>query len=115
MVVWDDSDGADMHKALVCGIVSNRSESFRVLTDCGAYEHCAEIPEPQTVTERELAQWLAQGNGEMRYSPEHKTCYSHSSYLLGDADKPVTLAYVVRAYKDTEWHSPTRKYLGLED
>lgn len=61
-------------------------------------------------------QWMhPNGNGELRFSVERTTCHANISYELCNEDKPVPMTYLVRKWDDTEWHKPTREYLGLED
>lgn len=114
MLVWDSSDGHDMHKNTVCAIIPSRVTWYKVVTEYGAYTHCAELPE-QPVTQRELARWLAQGNGEVKFKPELHTCYTKFGYIDNDGHRPVPQEYTVRKFEDTEWHSVTREYLGLTE
>lgn len=112
MLVWDESYGIPV-QCEVCAIVSRTSE-YRVICKNSTWKHCAEIPEPKPVTQRELARWLARGNGEVKFNPEFRNCYSQFSYVDRDADSPVPKSYTVRKYEDTEWHFVTREYLGLD-
>lgn len=111
MLVWDD-DGEHPVKLNVCAIVNR--DGFRVITERTDWKHCAEIPEV-LATHRELAKWLAQGNGEMRKDTCMATVYSFLSYDNSLANNPVNAYINVRRWTDTEWHKPTREYLGLED
>ena len=111
MLVWDGDEGCPT-KLNVCAIVNR--EGFRVITENSAWRHCANIPETH-VTNRELAKWLAQGNGEMRKDTCMDTVYSFLSYDNSLANNPVNACIEVRRWTDTEWHKPTREYLGLED
>ena len=124
MLVWD-SDEKCPCVLNVCAIV--KREDFRVITERSAWRHCAEIPEqPKLATVRQLAQWVRK-NGEVRYEFLHigpVIITSDLHYEPGEEDKEVscmekrkfnaTKVYV-RKWKDTEWHKPTREYLGLED
>lgn len=58
------------------------------------------------VTNRELAEWLARGNGEI-------LMYGiRSSYLNYENDgEPVAEAAFVRKWNDEGWHKPTHQYL----
>lgn len=112
MLVWDD-DG-NPGKLNVCAIVNR--EGFRVITENSAWRHCAEIPEEPKktlATYRELARWLAEGNGEMKAGSE--LAYTHMNYNLSRANSEVDSTAKVRKWEDTEWVSPTREYLGLGD
>lgn len=63
----------------------------------------------RTVTNRELAEWLARGNGEI-------CMYGiRSSYLNYENDnEPVAEAALVRKWDDEGWHRPTSQYLELD-
>lgn len=69
------------------------------------------------VTNRDLAKWLALGQGEWMHSPSNSgTVYMTYKYNEIDADKPITRnsegqGIVVRKWHDKEWHEPTDKYL----
>lgn len=58
------------------------------------------------VTNRELAEWLARGNGEICMSDIRLSYHNYE-----EDDKPVTEMFV-RKWDDV-WHRPTRQYLGL--
>lgn len=85
--------------------------------------HCAEIlglPKPRRATNRELAMWLALGNGEKKRLDEYEKegivfASIEFTYELGDADRPVDECYFIRRWKETEWHEPTADYMGLKD
>lgn len=76
--------------------------------------HCAEIPEepPRRATNRELAKWLAQGNGEF-------ICNNSSAvstdlvYDVNERNNTLEDYVKVRKWEDTEWHEPTIDYLGI--
>ena len=83
--------------------------------DYGRYDHCAEIPEepkPKRMTNRQLAEWLAKGNGEKKRLDEYEKedvvfASIEFTYELGDADLPVDECYFIRRWNETEWHEPT--------
>ncbi len=109
MLVWD-SDEKCPCVLNVCAIV--KREDFRVITERSAWRHCAEIPEPKPVTFRELSRWLAEGKGEVNCS---NTCCQNWNYSIKNENEPLSEKFSVRKWSDTEWHKPTREYLGLED
>ena len=111
MLVWD-SDEKRPVELNVCAIVNR--EDFRVITERSAWRHCAEIPKPKNITHRELAKWLAQGNGEMRRG-NMSMIFTSLSYASALGNDPIDEFTLVRKWDDTEWHKPTREYLGLED
>lgn len=110
MLVWDD-DGEHPVKLNVCAIVNR--DGFRVITERSDWRHCAAIPEVPC-THRELAKWLAQGSGEMRRG-NMSMVFTSLSYANDLGNDPIDEFTLVRKWTDTEWHSPTREYLGLED
>ena len=90
-------------------------EDFRVICKNSTWRHCAEIPEvteSKLVTCRELARWLAEGNGEAKVV---KTVFIHWKYGETEANDKVGENVSVRKWDDKEWHKPTREYLGQED
>ena len=106
MLVWDCY--GDVVKLEVYAIVGRKD--FPVICDNSTWPHCAEIPE--LVTYRELSRWIAEGNGEVKYS---NTVLTNWNYSINDENKFVSENFSVRKWDDTEWHKPTRGYLGLED
>ena len=78
--------------------------------------HCAEIPEESSelATNIQLAEWLAKGFGIMkRFISGY---ISNRIYFNEDIENStVGNGILVRKWDDTEWHEPTREYLGLED
>ena len=111
MLVWGRYEG--ITELDVYAIVSRKD--FPVICENSTWQHCAEIPkvpELELVTYRELARWLAEGNGEAKVV---KTVFIHWTYVETEANDNVGENVSVRKWDDTEWHKPTREYLGLED
>lgn len=111
MLVWDHY--ANIVELDVYAIVSRKE--FPVICENSTWRHCAEIqevPESERVTYRELARWLAKGNGEVKNAD---TICPNWNYYDDEENKPVEDSFLVREWDDTEWHKPTREYLGLED
>lgn len=108
MLVWDSY--SNLVELDVYAIVSRKD--FPVICENSTWQHCAEIPEQKKVTNRELACWLAGGNGEAKIV---NNVFIHWSYGEIEADKNVEDNVSVRKWDDTEWHKPTREYLGFED
>ena len=97
----------------VYAIVSRKD--FPVICENTTWLHCAEIPEvleSKIVTCRELARWLAEGNGEFLNG---NTCLPNWNYNIIQENDSVSETMLVRKWDDTEWHKPTREYFGLED
>ena len=59
------------------------------------------------MTNRQLAEWLAKGNGECTYTDTKQVFYSWV-YFKGDEDKPVEDYIRIRRWRDTEWMKPTK-------
>ena len=108
MLVWDYYGDEAEHEVYA---ITTRKD-FPVICENTAWRHCAEIPEQKKVTNRKLACWLAGGNGEAKIV---NNVFIHWTYGEIEADKNVEDNVSVRKWDDTEWHKPTREYLGLED
>ena len=90
-------------------------KDFPVICENSTWRHCAEIPEVpelELVTYRELASWLAEGNGEVMWA---NNVLSNWNYSTDEENKALDESLSVRKWDDTEWHKPTREYLGLDD
>ena len=111
MLVWGRYEG--ITELDVYAIVSRKD--FPVICENSTWQHCAEIPkvtESELVTYRELSRWIAEGNGEVKYS---NTVLTNWNYSINDENKFVSENFSVRKWDGTEWHKPTREYFGLED
>lgn len=111
MLVWERYGG--ITELDVYAIVSRKD--FPVICENSTWQYCAEIPkvpELELVTYRELARWLAEGNGEAKVM---KTVFIHWTYGETEANDNVGENVSVRKWYDTEWHKPTREYLCLEN
>ena len=90
-------------------------KDFPVICENSTWRHCAEIPEVpelELVTYRELASWLAEGNGEVMWA---NNVLSNWNYSTDEENKALDESLSVRKWDATEWHKPTREYLGLDD
>ena len=111
MLVWGCSE--NITELDVYAITSRKD--FPVICENSNWRHCAEIPEvPESklVTYRELARWLAEGNGEVMWA---NNVLSNWNYSSDEENKALDESLSVRKWDDTEWHKPTREYLGLDD
>lgn len=61
-------------------------------------------PKKRRMTNRELAQWLADGKGQ--YCTENFGHICDYSYLLGTDNEKVPNGYKIRGWNETEWHEP---------
>lgn len=110
MLVWDHY--GDVVELKVYAVVNRGADSFPVICQYSTWKHCAEIPEPKPVTNRELARWLAEGNGEVMWA---NNVLSNWNYSTDEENKALEESLSVRKWDDTEWHKLTREYLGLDD
>lgn len=122
MMVWDNS--ANIKTAIVAAILPGVGFPVTTIDKDGIiqafYLHCAEIhelPKPRRATNRELARWLAQGNGEVWHG-WHGIMSTYFDYDMSKADSPVKdegdTIIKVRKWSDNEWHEPTVEYLGID-
>ena len=111
MLVWGRYE--NITELDVYAITSRKD--FPVICENSTWRHCAEIPkvtESELVTYRELARWLAEGNGEVMWS---NAVHTDWGYMTDEENKALDESLSVRKWDDTQWHKPTREYLGLED
>lgn len=112
MLVWNTSYGGPIEK-MVCAIIPYR-HAGSVITMCDAFEYCAEIPEkpaPSRATNRELAKWIASGNGEIKDIID--VAITFCTYPNGLENTEVRNGIKVRKWDDTEWHEPTVDYMDI--
>lgn len=64
---------------------------------------------PSRLTYKQLAKWLARGNGQMY---KGKTGFNYNQLIYKEIydDCPTPVGYYVRKWDDTEWHEPTTDY-----
>ena len=111
MLVWGRYE--NITELNVYAIVGRKD--FPVICENSTWRHCAEIPkvpESKLVTCRELASWIAKGNGEVKADD---VVYSNWNYYNEQENNPIKDSLLVRKWDEKEWHKPTREYLGLED
>lgn len=65
-----------------------------------------EEPPMKRMTNRQLAEWLAKGNGEQTKSNFRYTFILHE-YYKGNEDEEVDEGYLIRPFGQTEWIEPT--------
>ena len=113
MLVWDYDDETPA-EVEVLAFIPNRCH--KVIEQMSVYIHCAEIPEVlcRRATNRELAKWLALGNGQYQVSGGIRIWTEHP-YDIGQDDDTCSKFIKVRKWCDKEWHEPTLEYLGLKD
>lgn len=75
-------------------------------------EFAPKKPKPRRATKRELAKWLAQGNGEMSSDhPAASLVINNKPYVKTQGEDPVDDATIIRKWEDTDWHEPTVDYM----
>ena len=83
--------------------------------DVSLYRIKPEEPEEKPITNRDLAQWLAEGYGQYM-DVDFKVARTYYFYDCCEAladDAPINKDIRVRLWGDTEWHVPTRKYMYM--
>lgn len=121
MLLWDDDGEPPKERVVTTIAIDNEGNAFAIArpekgTGVIIWPHFAEIPEkpaPRRATNRELARWLAQGNGQ-RMDKYDKYVHILFNYNACDENEPVSDEYLVRKWDDTEWHAPTIDYMGIE-
>ena len=113
MLVWNDNDETRTEKD-VLAFIPNRC--YPVIATDDNLDHCSEIPEVlcRRATNRELAKWLALGNGQIHFSGGI-SIWMEYFYDIGHDDYSCSKFITARKWGDKEWHEPTLDYLGLED
>lgn len=119
MFVWDERSLQPQVRDVVA-ILPKCNVQRRVMTYGGAgWGYCCEIGEsevkPRFATRRELAKWLAQGNGERtatNYSDVHSDMWVYPKNM---ENEPVDKDVLVRKWDDEEWHEATIDYLGIKE
>lgn len=118
-VVWDD-DPLNLNQSYVIAIFpdSVRLKSKVMDWDLCRFQHCAILPgpsKPRKATNRELARWLAQGNGEWVVGCGSDAIHLDFLYHGIESEQTVDDTISVRKWSDIEWHEPTVDYLGIDD
>lgn len=70
------------------------------------HEYRVAEKQDRRLTNRELAKWLTQGNGQLKEGNNIFTCFSYSSEDEEEAREEVK----VRKWNYAEWHEPTEGY-----
>ena len=113
MLVWDCNDETPTEVDVIAFIPNRYHKAIEKMS---VYIHCAEIPDTgsELATNRELAKWLVQGNGQCKTGGSPRLWTEHP-YDIGHDEEACPNTIKVRKWGDKEWHEPTREYLGLED
>ena len=108
VLAWDEEPVTDEMVAYI------PASEYPVITKHNAWRHCAKECLVRRVTNKELAIWCANGNGQVRCAGA-ANIHTFFSYAFGTDDDPVTADYAVRRFDDEDWHLPTVEYLGIEE
>ena len=127
MLVWDSDSYGDRNatptQREVYAIINKNGKHGVLAMDkfskFSLWDHCAKIPEPpkpRRATERELAQWCAQGHGEWSNTIICGDRIIKCTFAFRDTNQPceVEAGIVIRKWEDTEWHDPTVDYMGID-
>lgn len=68
-------------------------------------------PEETRLTNREVAEWLAKGNGQVDIDGTRYTDFYYDS----DYDDTDECEYLIRKWSDDDWHEATREYIEDEE
>ena len=71
-------------------------------------------PKEKLATNRQLAEWLARGMGEIRFYKDAVLCDMKLSYYNYEEDDEPATEVLVRTWEDVDWSEPTLKYLGFK-
>lgn len=75
-------------------------------------EFAPKKPKPRRATKRELAMWLARGNGEMSSDhPAVSLVINNKPYEKKHGEDPVDNDTIIRKWEDADWHEPTVDYM----
>lgn len=119
-VVWDDNTTNWKTAEIIAVFAPSSRLQYKSLSkSANFYKHCALLPDPpkpRRATNRELARWLAQGNGELTRGSEDRYgqgpyTKTYLYYSIDEQDKPVPSECRVRKWSDTDWHEPDVDYL----
>lgn len=119
MLVIDELDDKPIKKKVAAILATGYCHNV-VATDETFWQSCFRIPDPpkpRRATNRELARWLAQGNGERILERTAGMAEHYWNYEDGCEDEPANgydssdNELKVRKWSDTEWHEPTVDYL----
>ena len=71
-------------------------------------------PKEKLATNRQLAEWLARGMGEICFYKDAVLCDMKLSYYNYEEDDEPATEVLVRTWEDVDWSEPTLKYLGFK-
>lgn len=119
MAVWDGRGPNERKNESITEvfcILPKKYAEMTVVTANSRFGHCALLPEktePRRATNRELAKWIASGNGEVKDIID--VAITFYSYPNGLENTEVRDGIKVRKWDDTEWHKPDVEYMSIEE
>jgi len=123
LCVCSDDDGNVCEWYVSAILPQSSKRTYRIIANTKNGEnaiarHCAILPEkpaPRMATNRELARWLAQGNGQVHTDSNGGRLDTAMLYDDKCDDTPVRDGLMARKWGDTELHEPTIDYLGIKE
>lgn len=113
MLVWDNSiKHAKPSVQTVYSVIIKDTGATQAIGESRRWSHCAEIPTARRATNRELAKWCAQVNGE---NTDGCWVYQTHAYPKAAENIEVDENILVRKWEDADWHEPTVDYMGIKD
>lgn len=84
--------------------VNRDSNPYRFAIAGISYMLCYLVKEPRRMTNRELAKWLAQGNGQWKGTTTIHAVDTSYSYTFDDKEVPDGI--MIRGWDEEEWREP---------
>lgn len=102
----EDDDTNFIHN--LTGIDDNNNCCFRIAGSVYALIYPYEEPPKKLMTYRQLAEWLARGNGQCRYIHDRVNSNVNTSLYYPDENSDASVdSMVIRPWNSDEWIEPT--------
>jgi hypothetical protein len=95
-----------------CNTCSYQCEPDMPCRTCGDgsnYKPRVIVHGKRRMTNRELARWLARGNGQVKHHASNYTLNTLNAYNVHDDDKECPDYLLIRGWDEEEWHEPEVK------
>ena len=112
MLVWNSLEDVCVKK--VYAIIKTGDGFIQAITIDKRWLKCAEIPEepkPRRATNRELANWLAKGKGQI-LGTKISIIYDYDAGVADNGEVPQF--FKVRKWEDIGWHEATVDYMEIK-
>lgn len=95
-------------------VMCGRCVNFKTCSPDGSCRGFRELKvvKKRRKTNRELAQWVAQGNGQVKHRDGNFAYNTYEAYDMRNDDKPCPFYWLVRGWDETEWHEPLVEEAG---